>query len=75
MLVIKTYEEKQKEIRISEINSKIQEAKAYLISTDFYMTVDKYAELSEGRKAELTTKRAEARELINALEAEIEALQ
>ena len=71
MLVIKTYEEKQEEIRLQEINTQITEARAYLTSTDFYMTVDKYAELDEARKVELTTKRAEARELINTLEAEL----
>ena len=71
MLVIKTYEEKQKELRLQDISSQIQEAKAYLTSTDFYMTVDKYAELNETRKVELTTKREEARELINTLEAEL----
>ena len=54
------------EIRKEEINTQIAEAKAYLSSTDFYMTVDKYAELDETRKVELTTKRAEAREFIRA---------
>lgn len=54
------------EIRKEEINTQIAEAKAYLLSTDFYMTVDKYAELDEARKVELTTKRAEAREFIRA---------
>ena len=47
---------------------KVFEAKAYLASTDFYMTVDKYATLTEERKAELTQLRAEARVLINELE-------
>lgn len=56
------------EIRKEEINIKIAGARAYLTSTDFYMTVDKYAELDEARKVELTTKRAEARELIRANE-------
>lgn len=60
------------EIRTAEINTQISEAKAYLSSTDFYMTVDKYAELDESRKVELTTKRAETRLLINTLEAELE---
>ena len=60
------------EIRTAEINTQTAEAKAYLASTDFYMTVDKYAELDEARKVELTTKRAEARELINTLEVELE---
>lgn len=57
-----------------EINTQIAEAKAYLSSTDFYMTVDKYAELDEARKVELTAKRAEARELIDTLEAELGAM-
>ena len=62
------------EIRKEEINTQISEAKAYLSSTDFYMTVDKYSELDEVRKVELTTKRAEARKLINTLEIEPEGL-
>ena len=61
----------EEELRIKVINTQIAEAKAYLSSTDFYMTVDKYAELDEARKVELTTKRAEARELINTLETEL----
>lgn len=62
------------EIRTSEISTQIAEAKEYLASTDFYMTVDKYAELDESRKVELTTKRAESRELINTLEDELGAM-
>ena len=62
------------EIRTAEINTQIAEFKTYLSSTDFYMTVDKYAELDEARKVELTTKRAEARLLINTLEAELGAM-
>ena len=62
------------EIRTAEINTQVAESKAYLASTDFYMTVDKYAELDEARKIELTTKRAEARLLINTLEAELGAM-
>ena len=64
----------EEELQITSINKQIQEAKTYLASTDFYMTVDKYAELSEARKVELTTKRAEARELINTLEDELEII-
>ena len=64
----------QEEIREEEISTQIAEAKAYLSSTDFYMTIDKYAELDEARKIELTTKRAEARLLINTLEAELGAM-
>ena len=59
------------EIIEQELKQKIQEAKNYLTSTDFYMTVDKYATLTAERQVELTTKRAEARELINTLEAEL----
>ena len=61
----------EEELQITSINIQIQEAKIYLADTDFYMTVDKYAELDEVRKVELTTKRAEAREVINTLEAEL----
>ena len=39
------------------------------------MAVDKYAELNETRKVELTTKRAEAREVINTLEAELATIE
>ena len=64
----------EEELQITSINKQIQEAKVYLASTDFYMTVDKYAELNETRKVELTTKRAVARELINTLESELETI-
>ena len=64
----------EEELQITSINKQIQEAKTYLTSTDFYMTVDKYAELDEARKVELTTKRAEAREVISTLEAELETI-
>lgn len=43
---------------------KISEAKAYLSSTDFKMTVDYFATLTEVEKLELTAKRAEARALV-----------
>jgi hypothetical protein len=43
-------------------------AQKYLNDTDFYMTVDKYAELTEDKKAELTKLRAEAREVIRTYE-------
>lgn len=61
----------EEELQITSWNKQIQEAKTYLASTDFYMTVDKYSELDEARKVELTTKREESREVINALEAEL----
>ena len=43
------------------VDKKIAEAKAYLASTDFKMTVDYYATLTTEQQEELTTKRAEAR--------------
>ena len=46
------------------MNSKILEAKAYLEATDFKMTVDYYATLSEAEQLDLTAKRQEAREYI-----------
>ena len=56
-------------LKLEEDKAKqIAEAKEYLASTDFYFTVDKYATLSEERKLELNTLRAEARVLINLLE-------
>jgi hypothetical protein len=58
----------EKEKKIVSITNLINEAKAYLTSTDFYFTIDKYATLSEERKLELKTLRAEARKLINDLE-------
>ncbi len=65
----------EEELAKQESDRQIAESKTYLASTDFYMTVDKYAELDEARKVELTTKRAEARELINTLEAELILLE
>ena len=47
-----------------EIANKVQECKAYLLSTDYKMTVDYFATLSEEVQNELTAKRAEAREYI-----------
>ena len=69
MLIIKTYEEKQEEIRLQEINTQISEAKTYLASTAWY--VERLNDPSSGRAIpeEVLAKRAEARELINILEA------
>ena len=49
-----------------ELANKVQEYKAYLLATDFKMTVDYFATLSEELQVELTTKRQEAREFIRA---------
>lgn len=52
------------EIRKEEINTQIAEAKQYLASTDYKMTVDYFATLEKEVQDELITKRAEAREFI-----------
>lgn len=54
----------QAELDAIEISNKISEAKAYLTSSDFKMTVDYYATLTLEQQAELTTKRADARALL-----------
>lgn len=46
------------------LEQKIGEAKAYLASTDYKMTVDYFATLTEAEQVEITAKRAEAREFI-----------
>jgi len=48
----------QLELDAIETSNKISEAKAYLSSTDFKMSVDYYATLTLEQQAELTTKRA-----------------
>lgn len=47
---------------------KVYDAKEYLSTTDFKMTVDYFSTLEEAKKQELLTKRAEAREYIRANE-------
>lgn len=47
---------------------KLNEAKAYLLSTDYKMTVDYFATLSKEIQDELILKRNEAREFIRANE-------
>lgn len=49
------------ELAQQELEAKIAEAKSYLASTDFKMTIDYYATLTLEQQAELTAKRAEAR--------------
>lgn len=43
---------------------KVQEAKTYLQSTDYKMTVDYFGTLSKEEQDELIAKRAEAREIV-----------
>ena len=54
-------ESTEAELAQQELEAKIAEAKAYLASTDFKMTVDYYATLTHEQQEELTAKRAEAR--------------
>lgn len=58
------------EIVEQELQTKIQEAKAYLASTDYKMTVDYFATLTEAEQVQLTQLRAEAREFIRTNEGE-----
>ncbi len=48
--------------------AEIAQARAYLASTDFYMTVDKHATLTVERRDVLIQLRADARAVINNLE-------
>ena len=59
------------EIRTAEINTQIVEAKAYLADTGWY--IERLNDPSSGKAIpeEVLEKRAEARELINTLEAEL----
>ncbi len=61
----------EEELQITSINKQIQEAKTYLASTAWY--VERLNDPSSGKviPEEVLTKRAEARELINTLEAEL----
>lgn len=52
------------EIAKEELQHKINEAKAYLSSTDYKMTVDYFGGLTQEVQDELVAKRAEAREYI-----------
>ena len=54
------------EIAKEEIKNKIAEAKAYLSSTDYKMTVDYFATLTKEIQDELILKRSDAREFIRA---------
>lgn len=54
----------EEEIQAEITANLVQEAKNYLASTDYKMTVDYFATLTESEQFILTTKRAEAREFI-----------
>lgn len=59
------------ELQVTSINKQIQEAKTYLASTSWY--VERLNDPSSGKAIpeDVLAKRAEARELINTLEAEV----
>ena len=57
---IEIYQPTKEEILYQKIN----EAKAYLASTDYKMTVDYFATLTEAEQVQLTQLRAETREFI-----------
>ena len=61
----------EEELQITSINKQIQEAKTYLASTAWY--VERLNDPSSGKAIpeEVLTKRAEAREVINTIEAKL----
>ena len=54
---------KEEEVKQS-LEYKVQEAKLYLQSTDFKMTIDYFGTLTKEEQDELIAKRAEAREIV-----------
>ena len=70
MLVIKTYEEKQEEIRLQEINTQIAEAKQYLEDTDHKFYGDYEPKVDEDLEL-VRAKRSEARAFVRANEEEV----
>ena len=64
----------EEELQITSINKQIQEAKTYLATTAWY--VERLNDPSSGKAIpeEVLTKRAEVREVINTLEAELGVL-
>ena len=62
---------REEELQITSINKQIQEAKVYLASTDWYVERLNDPSSGKGIPEEVLIKRAEARELINTLEAEL----
>lgn len=63
MLVIKTYEEKQEEIRLQEIKTQIAESKQYLVDTDHKFYGDYEPKVGEDLEP-IRTKRSEARAFV-----------
>lgn len=65
-----TNDARQEEYKES-LEYKINEAKLYLSSTDYKMTVDYFATLSKEQQDDLISKRALSRELVRSLEGAI----
>ena len=61
----------KEELQITSINKQIQEAKTYLTSTAWYVERLNDPSSDKAIPEEVLTKRVEARELINTLEAEL----
>ena len=70
MLVIKTYEEKQEEIRLQEIKTQIAESKQYLVDTDHKFYADYEPKVDEDLEL-VRTKRSEARAFVRANKEEV----
>ena len=70
MLVIKTYEEKQEEIRLQEIKTQIAEAKQYLDDTEHKFNMDYEPKVDEDLEL-VRTKRSEARAFVRANKEEV----
>ena len=65
MLIIKTYEEKQEEIRLQEIKTQIAKAKQYLDDTEHKFNMDYEPKAGEDLEA-IRAKRSEARAFVRA---------
>lgn len=58
----------KEEIEVQNLQQKIDEAKAYLASTDYKMTIDYFETMTSEQQEEITRLRAEAREFVRANE-------
>lgn len=67
--IIADYEQYVEDAETATTLASVDKARTYLDATDFYMTIDKYAQLDEDKQAELTELRESARETIRAYEA------
>ena len=70
MLIIKTYEEKQEEIRLQEIKTQIAKDKQYLVDTDHKFYEDYEPKVGEDLEL-VRAKRSEARAFVRANKEEV----